>query len=72
MRTYEELRGGHPPRDIYAELRRIEERGKRKKQSKLRILLNPRTGRKTITYPSETKTSPSETKRANTLPSETI
>ncbi len=31
MRNYEAMRGGHKPRDIYAELRRIEERGKRLK-----------------------------------------
>ena len=63
MRNYEALRGGHPPRDIYAELRRIEERGKKlKSQRKPKILLNPRTGRKTITYPetSKAKASPSD------------
>ena len=33
MRNYETLRGGHPPRDLYAELISIEERGKRLKKS---------------------------------------
>lgn len=32
MRNYEALRGGHPPRDIYGELLRIEERGERIKR----------------------------------------
>ena len=31
MTNYELLRGGHPPRDIYAELTSIEERGNRLK-----------------------------------------
>jgi hypothetical protein len=44
MGDYRELRGGHPPRDIYAELRCIEERGKRLKAGRkpwLRGLLRP-------------------------------
>jgi hypothetical protein len=42
MTNYEILRGGHPPRDIYAELTSIEERGKRLKGdwgNKIRLLL---------------------------------
>ena len=38
MRNYECLRGGHSPRDIYSELRRIEERGQRLKESRKPIL----------------------------------
>jgi hypothetical protein len=34
MRNYEVLRGGHPPRDIYAELQRIEQRGERLKNNR--------------------------------------
>ncbi len=37
MRNYECLRGGHGYRDIYAELRRIEERGVRMKETKKSI-----------------------------------
>ena len=40
MRNYECLRGGHGYRDIYGELRRIEERGRRIKESRKPIFLN--------------------------------
>lgn len=69
MRTYEELRGGHPPRDIHAELLRIGETDRKPK-----ILLNPRTGRKTFEYPLEDGSSPSETNAklpSKAMPSET-
>ena len=55
MRNYEALRGGHPPRDIYGELLRIEERGQRIKNRKkpwLSSLLGSK--KKTPANPSET------------------
>jgi|GEM_PF-6301591 len=73
MMTYEELRGGHRPRDIGAELRRIGGLGTTKtRQVKPRILLNPRTGRKTFEYPLEDGESLSVTLPSKARPSETV
>lgn len=70
MEDYQALRGGHPPRDIRAELIRIGEMDRTpNRDRKPKILLNPRTGRKTITYPSETR--PPEMRKTATRPSDT-
>ena len=70
MRTYEELRGGHPPRDIDAELLRIGGLSRRTKRNvKPRILLNPRTGRKTVEYPLEDGSSLTDANRTTGSPS---
>jgi|GEM_PF-4465674 len=44
MDDFAELRGGHPPRDIYSELQGIEQRGRRlrhERKSWLRRLFRP-------------------------------